>query len=207
MIVPVTEGIPTTSKNTTQGVKSASNSYLQFTRRTPRGHSHTYTFQLWITKISQDNMLSGITAQSATTRHFYPRSYGPGDYQVVGIMPSQELYQELAVWIRLHQEYVINSFAINTTKLETRSVIDSSGLLTLKIPSEQINVVGWISYFSLIKTGVFAPAPEYEFSFTIARDQDSNNAKFSDQMSKIYGGKDIVDKKILKDWNKIKVNQ
>lgn len=117
------------------------------------------TFSLWIMSLKQNNQLEGPRAQSRLTRHFYPRSYGPGELIVSGRAASQKNLQDLAIFIRGHQSSIVNG-----------GVQIDKKMMTLVIPTEGIFLQGFIPRFNLIKRGVFAPIPEYTFNFVITYD-------------------------------------
>lgn len=142
------------------------------------------TKYLWITKIAQTNELSGPTYNSKNTRHFYPRSYGPGDYQITGVAQSQEDYQLISRFIRKHQEQMVSG--VKQIYVDQATIGSYKYLMNLIIPSENIFVQGWINSFTINKKGVFDPAPEYTFPFTIGWDSHSTNIDSSFSIEKWY---------------------
>jgi len=118
----------------------------------------TNKFYIFINKISQVNTLQGVRAQSVKTRHFYPRSYMPGNYQIEGIAKSQVDYQNLANFIREHHKK--NMIGGLDLTIDKNNVLRGYNyLMRLQIPNEKIDAIGWIPKFSLDKKGVFAPVP------------------------------------------------
>src|SRR3954466_9575461 len=65
--------------------------------------------QIYIASVSQPQSLSGSTAQSVKQLHFYPRSHVPGDVVIEGFCKSQDEYQRLSVFIRKHQQAMLNT--------------------------------------------------------------------------------------------------
>ncbi|MBA3756774.1 MAG: hypothetical protein H0X02_11335 [Nitrosomonas sp.] len=154
------------------------------------GHNHT--FKLWVMEIEQPHMLSGQPYQSRTKRHFYPRSYAPGDIAVSGRCTSQENYQRLSLFIRKHQRAVLNVPATERFARVNTSAPGYQRLMRLSIPSEQLLVRGWIDNFSFTKSGVFAPAPEFKFSFFVVFDNTARDIGISHRIKKYYERGDIA---------------
>ena len=165
---PVGFGQPTSSKNGANGFLS----YL------PVNSNQVLSQPLWVTKIGQDNQLQGVTHQSPTTRHFYPRSYAPGVISITAQAASQVEYQTIAVFIRAHQEMMITG-GIVQIYTSASQVSGYQHLLQLIIPEEGMYLQGWINQFALIKKGVFDPAPIFQFGYNIARDYHSTNVEIS----------------------------
>jgi len=124
---------------------------------------------LWIKKLAQDNSLQGESHQSRYSRHFYPRYYSPGDLQVSCIAPSQEFYQSVAFFIRRHQRTISSASSLN---------LGEAPFLHLQIPYENLYLKGVINKILLSKRGVFDPAPEFSFDFTILVDQSRSQDFF-----------------------------
>lgn len=184
--------MPLTTKNQTGS--------LRYQKILPNGVIITPSISLWITHLQQDNQLVGPTAQSRNTRHFYPRSYGPGDLIIQGIAPDQHSYQELAAFIRGHQEYLLTNLKPTISSGNDKYISKYQGLLNLNIPSEQIYYFGWVGTFMLQKRGVFEPAPKWDFNFIIARDENSENVAISHAIKKQFTGGDITVQKIIDIW-------
>jgi hypothetical protein len=147
---------------------------------------------LWVMEISQGHELSGSAYQSRTKRHFYPRSYAPGDIVVKGRCSSQEQLQTLSLFIRMHQRAIM---AMPRNQRFARINTSSPGyqrLLRLSIPSERLLVRGWVSNFSIIKKGVFDPAPEYTFNFFVVFDNTAQNIALSHRIRRFYDAADYA---------------
>lgn len=138
----------------------------------PMHATDTVSRKLWVTNLKQSNQLQGPKYTSRLTRHFYPRSYGPGPMMVTGRAESQEDYQDLAVFIRQHHETVMTG-EITPIYTDTHFIGGYRHLLQLVIPAEGIWLQGWVDRFTLSKYGNFDPAPTYTFSFFIAHDPRS----------------------------------
>ena len=137
-----------------------------------------------ITSIAQPHTLDGNTAQSRNKRHFYPRSHMPGDIAVQGICVSQQAYQQLAYFIRLHQRAVLN--APNDIRYQFPRSNDSKLLLTLDVPTENTQWHGMVKTFGMTKKGVFEPAPTYTFNFMVIFDSTSENVGLSSRVMRYY---------------------
>jgi hypothetical protein len=148
-------------------------------------------FPLWVMEFRQPYALSGSTAQSHLTRHFYPRAYSPGPMTIEGRCTpgpvkdvpayySDLYYQKLALFIRNHQKELV------TTLLDFLRG-DGPGFKTLlrlsitKTPNGNANegviVRGWIESFTLIKKGRMNPGPEYTFDFQVIYDSQSTTVQ------------------------------
>lgn len=141
--------------------------------------------KIWVMKIEQGHQLSGIAAQSAVTKHFYPRSYAPGQLTVSGRCRTEIEYQRLARFIRNHHRSIINSQYTNFA----RTSLNAPGynlLLKLSIPDEGILIRGWVPNFSITKKGYFNPAPEYQMPFHVVFDPHSTNIVISHQIKKWF---------------------
>ena len=146
-----------------------------------------YIYRLWINRVSQTFGLGGQSSQSRLKRSFYPRNNQVGDVVVEGQCGSQTDYQKLALFIRQHQKRLIN--APNEDRY-VRYQSDNPGvlrLMRLEIPSEAINVRGYISQeFKISKKGVFEPAPPFQFSFTVIFDKNTTNYLISHEIQKYF---------------------
>jgi hypothetical protein len=129
---------------------------------------HQLGFGLWIMEYSQSHDLAGSASQSKFFKHFYPRSYSPGPVTVTGRVSTQFRYDQLAEFIRFHQEVMVQNSGLSNAG------DNQLPLLKLSIPSENFYVEGWIEAFA---SGAkrFNPAPEYTFDFTVVKDQHSLN--------------------------------
>lgn len=150
----------------------------------------SYKYDLWVTSLQQPLALAGNTSQSRVTKHFYPSGYTLGDLTVGGICGSQEEYQGLSLFIRTHQLALMNQ--PNTENFLTNS--GASRLLTISIPDEGILYSGFVKIFTLTKKGVFEPAPEFTFPFSVVHDPHSTEIDISVQLRKqnTLGGFDNV---------------
>lgn len=128
---------------------------------------------LWITRISQPNQLSGQSYQSRFTKHFYPRYYSPGNLSVECITNSQQNYQEVATFIRGHHKFMAN--LPTSTYAQSFQANISPFLMTLSIPNEGILLQGIVPSFNLNKKGVFDPAPAFNFDFIILYDSSRSS--------------------------------
>jgi hypothetical protein len=135
------------------------------------GARHSY--DLWVTAVEQTFTLSGTASQSRQTKHFYPHGLGLGPMHVSVVCPSQEDYQATARFIRRHQEVLIN--IPDSERFTPLAHNIPSRLLTLSIPSEGIQNLGFIEAFTLTKKGVFDPAPKYTFDFQTIVDPHTSN--------------------------------
>lgn len=137
-----------------------------------------------ITSITQPHTLSGASAQSVKQRHFYPRSHIPGDVAVAGICLSQDEYQQLSKFIRIHQKAILDT--PNDVRYQFPNSQDSKLLMLLDVPTEQTQWRGFVSQFGMIKKGVFVPAPTYTFNFVVVFDSTSQNFALSNRVTANY---------------------
>lgn len=149
-----------------------------------------YSQSLWVTNINQQNSLDGQSYQSKFTRHFYPRYYSPGEYTITCIASSQELYQQVAQFVRAHHK-VLSSYTLNATNQNPNII--SNTFMNLIIPFEQINVMGFIENFKLTKRGVYDPAPSFSFGFIPLQDKTSKNNTGISQIIQRYYNSNIGD--------------
>lgn len=149
------------------------------------------THKLWVMKVSQDNRLSGAKHQSRIKAHFYPRAHAPGNMMLSGRCHSQEDYQQLAKFIRIHHRHIINA---PDTEMFHRFDNGNPGylrLLRLSIPSENIYIRGWVDTFMIQKKGVFEPAPEFQLSFFIVFDHLAQNFAISHRIRQYYDNEPV----------------
>lgn len=160
--------------------KKRPNGYLSFTNRADTTVYHS----LWVNDISQSLELTGTPAQSTWTRKFYPRSFAPGAITVNGVCSSQRDYQDLANFIRSH----------HIDLMATSNPIPFAKFMRLSIPSEALSVRGWIPKFTISKKGVFEPAPNFTFSFSVGFDHHSTPVEISHSVKKWFtpGVDDLV---------------
>lgn len=140
--------------------------------------------QIYIVSMSQSQSLSGATAQSVKQLHFYPRSHVPGDVTIEGFCKSQDEYQRLSVFIRRHQQAMLNT--PNDIRYQFPNSQDSRRLMLLDVPTEKTFWRGFIKDFGMTKKGVFVPAPTYTFNFVVVFDPTSQNFALSNRVSRYY---------------------
>lgn len=165
---------PTTRKN-----KRQTNAGLSFYRKNVQ-----YLHTLWVTEIEQPHTMNGSRHQSAHVAHWYPRSYQPGDLSVTIRCRTQADYQRLTNMVRLHHRTMME---IPGLRFSGRA--NSTGLrhlLRFHLPSESINVHGWIPSWTLTKKGVHEVAPEYTFNFFTAIDPYSSDPIVSHQIREYW---------------------
>lgn len=144
---------------------SSYNSYLKYT---PIGKS-ALRYNMWVTEYSQPHALSGSSQQSKMYKHFYPKSYSPGDIAIIGRVRDQTDYNNLAIFIRkFHLELMSAPGASNAAGGK------QVPLMTLYIQGEGLNVQGLVGSF---QAGAkrFNIAPEFRFNFTVIKDAHSKN--------------------------------
>lgn len=149
-----------------------------------------YLHTLWVTIIEQPHTISGSRQQSMHRAHWYPRSYQPGDLQITIRCRTQRDYQRLANMVRLHHKVMME-----TPGLRFSGKANSKGLrhlMRFHCPTENINVHGWISSFTLTKHGVHDVAPMYAFSFFPAIDPLSSDPIISHQLREYWNPKHMV---------------
>lgn len=141
------------------------NASIQYTQRNGRA----IAFGLWVMDYDQPHTLAGNEATSRWYKHFYPRSYAPGVMSIHGRVRTQYRYDQLADYIRGHQEHMLRT--AGASNIAGRTQIP---LLRLSIPSENIYIDGWVETF---KAGAkrFDPAPEFDLDFVVIRDNHSAN--------------------------------
>lgn len=124
-------------------------------------------FGVWVMEYEQGHTLAGEEAQSRWYKHFYPKSYSPGVMTIKGRVPTQHRYDQLATFIRDHQEALIR--APGASNIAGQSQLP---LLKFSLPSENIYVDGWVNTF---EAGAkrFNTAPEYTLDFVVIRDNHS----------------------------------
>jgi hypothetical protein len=149
-------------------------------------------FNLWVMRLEQPHMLTGATYQSRTKRHFYPRSYAPGDITVGGRLPHEESLQNLSLYIRKHQRAVLNVPNAERFARVNPKAPGFQRLMRLSIPSENILVRGWIPDFSITKKGVFNVAPEFSFNFFVVFDNTARDIGISHRIKKYYDQNDYA---------------
>lgn len=125
-------------------------------------------FGLWVMEYEQSHTLAGDEAQSKWFKHFYPRSYSPGAMTIRGRVPTQHRYDQLAKFIREHQEFMIRTPGASNIKDRVQLP-----LMKLSFPSENIYVDGWINSFAA-GAKRFNTAPEFSFDFMVVRDNHSS---------------------------------
>lgn len=125
-------------------------------------------FFLYVEKLSQSHTLSGSSSQGRYSKHFYARSYAPGDMELKVRCRSQDDYQNLALFVREHQRTLV----AQPGKFEVTSSASAGfkRLLRLSVPSENIFYHGWIKTITISKKGVFEQAPECTLTYTVAFD-------------------------------------
>lgn len=143
-----------------------------------------YSHNINITSITQPHTLDGTSAQSVKQRHFYPRSHIPGNIQVAGICLSQDEYQRLSRFIRVHQKAILDT--PNDVRYQFPNSTDSKLLMLLDVPTEQTQWKGFVEKFGMVKKGVFVPAPTYTFDFVVVFDQTSQNFALSNRVNRYY---------------------
>lgn len=134
------------------------NAHLFYKDEKRRGHY----FYLWVTDYDQPFELAGAEEQSKLYQHFYAKSYAPSDMTVMGRTPHQTHYNSLAEYIRIFQLRMVSATPASNAPG------DFIPMLTLKIPSEGIDVQGFIKSF---KAGAkrFNVAPEFTFDFVVIK--------------------------------------
>lgn len=141
------------------------NAFLRYT--TPKGK--TLQYNMWVMEYSQPHQVSGNSSQARMYKHFYPKSYSPGDIAVTGRVRTQLDYNNLARYIRGHHEAMMA--VPGGSNLSSGSILP---LIKLFITAEGINVDGFVKSF---QAGAkrFNVAPEFQFSFTVIKDAHSKN--------------------------------
>lgn len=171
--------MPMYENKTTRASKRSTNASLSFYRK-----NVLYLHTLWVTIVEQPHTISGSRQQSMHRAHWYPKSYQPGDMQITIRCRSQADYQRLANMVRLHHKTMLE-----TPGLRFSGKANSEGLrhlMRFHLPSEAINVHGWIPLFTLSKHGVHDVAPEYAFSFVTAIDPLSSDPIISHQLREYW---------------------
>jgi hypothetical protein len=171
--------MPIYETNVSRQKKRNTNATLSFYRQ-----GKLYLHTLWVTNISQPHQINGSRHQSAHQAHWYPKGYQPGDISITIRCRTQKDYQRLANLVRLHHKTMIE-----TPGLRFSGRADSTGLrhlMLFRLPSEAINVRGWIPSFSITKKGVFDVAPEYTFTFFTAIDPLSSDPIVSHQIREYW---------------------
>lgn len=145
-------------------------------------NSQEFSYDLWVTTITQPYSLIGTEQQSRLTKHFYPHGFNLGALTVTGVCQSQEDLQALARFVRTHQQALINQ---PPDELFIPHQNGISRLLSLAIPTEGIaNLGGFIGEFQLSKKGVFDPAPQYTFDFVVILDPHTRDYTLSHALVK-----------------------
>jgi hypothetical protein len=152
----------------TRPVKSP-NAYLRYWDTATGQFVRRY---LWVMEVEQTHELSGSTYQSQYYQHFYGKSYAPGPVTVNGRVPTQAHYDALAEFIRKHQLLLINQPGASNLLNPNPSDPYSLPLLTLAVPSEGLNLEGYVTGF---QGGAkrFNPAPPFNFDFVVINDAHS----------------------------------
>lgn len=164
---------------------AATNAYLEY-----EADGTVYHHALIIESLTQPLSVTGSTSQGRLSRQFYPRAHSPGDIQVTGRCLSQTEYQQLALYIRQHQRTLINTpGTIMFNRTDTNSV-GYRRLMKLWVYREGILVRGFIPRFTISKRGVFDPAPQYNFNFTVVFDPYAENIQISQNIRKYYTNAD-----------------
>lgn len=137
-------------------------------------------FNLWVMEYSQPHHLAGSDAQSKLYKHFYPRSYAPGNITVKGRVPDQEVYDNLAKYIRSHHELLMDPRVSGASNLNSGTQLP---LFSFGVPSEGIAVQGFIVNF---EAGAkrWNVAPEFTFDFTVIKDLHSTNSDITPGFAK-----------------------
>lgn len=146
------------------------NSYLQYTDD-QTGIKQTY--RMWTMEYTQPHTLAGADSQSKMYKHFYPRSYSPGEIAVTGRVPLQKDYDNLGEFVRKHHLVLMRSSGLSNVGIGAQLP-----LMRLAIPNEGIYVEGILKSF---QAGAkrFAVAPQFTFNFTVVKDSHSKNANMN----------------------------
>lgn len=163
-------------------MKHRFNAYLQFQDIT----GNTNTFAMWVMQYTQAHQLAGQEYQSKLFKHFYPRSYSPGDMMVTGRVPYQNDYDNLAEFIRSHQITMMGQPGLSNIADGNSS--STLSLMILGIPSEGIEVSGIVKQF---QAGAkrFNVAPEFQFNFFIVQDRHSTLTEVPlETLSRVWSG-------------------
>lgn len=144
------------------------NAYLQYTDDTTNVKQ---TYRMWVNEVAQTHTLAGTDSQSKLYKHFYPRSYSPGDVSITGRVPLQKDYDNLGEYIRKHHLVLMRSSGLSNTGSPNSQI----PLMRLAIPSEGLYVEGIIKTF---RAGAkrFNVAPQFNFDFIVVKDAHSKNA-------------------------------
>lgn len=144
---------------------SSYNSFLKYTNI----QGKTLTYNMWVMEYSQTHALAGTSAQSKMFKHYYPKSYSPGNVSVIGRVRTQSDYNNLGTYIR--------NFHITLMNSSGRSNAGSKQLplMMLFINGEGLNIQGIPASF---QAGAkrFNVAPEFRFDFMVIKDAHSKNA-------------------------------
>lgn len=160
-------------------LKPSSNAFLEYLIDVRTGTSR-HVHALYLNELSAVYTLNGETAQSRWTRHFYPRTYAQGAYNLTVHCTSQEDLGALGTFIRRNHRALIaraGNFAVNDP-----SDNGYKRLMLLSIPDENIMARGWVPTITILKKGVFEPAPIVTFDFVVAFDHNEQNFAVSRQV-------------------------
>jgi len=149
--------------------------------------SITRVFRFWPEIVEQGQTLAGSTAQSQFFNHFYAKGHAPQPVGITGRVRDQDMYDDLASYIRAHQILLVSTRGSNNP--DTSAARFQLPLMTLRIPSEGLVYSGWIDRF---EGGArrFNVAPQFSFSFTSIEDRHSTNDKIvpSHALRSVFSG-------------------
>lgn len=170
---------PENTANFSGDLKPSSNAFLEYLVDVTNG-TKRHVHALYLNEVNAVHALTGDTAQSRWTRHFYPRTYAQGVYNLTVHCTSQEDLGALGTFVRRNHRALISragNFAVNDP-----SDNGYRRLMLLAIPGENIMARGWVPNIMILKKGVFEPAPIVSFDFFVAFDHNEQNFAVSKQV-------------------------
>lgn len=130
-------------------------------------HNKHHYFYFFVMDYDQPFELAGSEEQSKNYKHFYAKSYAPGDMTITGRSPYQTQYNNFAEYIREFHNRLVNHTG------QSNAPGDFIPMLHLLIPSEGVDVYGLVKSF---KAGArrFNVAPEFTFDFMVIKNQPAD---------------------------------
>lgn len=144
------------------------NAHLRYTDE--KGKDHYFYF--WVMGYTQPFELAGTEEQSLKYKHFYAKSYAPGDMTVSGRAAYQTEYNNLSDYLRQFHMRLINSTPASNAQG------DFIPTLKLVIPAEGVSVHGLVKSF---KAGAkrFNVAPPFTFDFMVISNDHQASINFT----------------------------
>lgn len=152
----------------------------------------TERFPLWVNDVGIGFTLNGSTAQSQSTRSFFPRSLGNTGYTVAGQTFSQAMYRRLGEFIRKQQLATLATgrrMALHIPQAGLPAAVNNGKMKGVR---DGISALGYIQTIETgARFGEFAPA--YTFTFVIVRSRAGVFTETPVEVRKIRTWEEVFD--------------